>query len=60
MADANFKTISIKQKTVNLKNNSPIVLSTSKTLHFHQYLADFTCFVPLAQRFPIRFHRRTP
>ena len=50
-ADAILKTISIKQKILNLKKHSPIVLLTSKALCFHRYAADFTYFVPLARVF---------
>ena len=50
IADAILKTISIKQKIVNFKKHSPIVLLTSKALYCHQYSADFIYFVPLARK----------
>ena len=47
--DAILKAISIKQKIVNFKKHSPVILLTSKALHFHQYSADFTYFVSIAR-----------
>ena len=31
------------------KKHSPVILLISEALHFHQYSADFTYFVPIAR-----------
>jgi len=41
-----------------LKKHSPVVLLTSKTLHFHQYSADVTYFVPLARELFLTFREK--
>ena len=48
MAEAILKTVSIKQKVVNVKKHSPTVW-LSNTLYCHQCSLDFTYFVPLAR-----------
>ena len=64
IVDAILKTISIKQKLLNFKKHSPVVLLTYKTLHCHQYSADFTYFVLLARELFLHscltFHENGP
>ena len=50
MADANLKTISIRNKVVNFKKNiCKLWFKTSKTLYCNQYSADFTILMSLAR-----------
>ena len=44
-----LNTISIKQKIVDFKEHSLVVLLISKILYCHQYSADFTYFMALAR-----------
>ena len=64
MVDAILKTISIKQKMVNFKKHSPIVLLTSETLYCHHCSGDFTYFVCQARELFLHswltFHENGP
>ena len=63
MAEAILKTVSIKQKVVNVKKHSPTVW-LSNTLYCHQCSLDFTYFVPLARELSfhswLKFHENGP